>query len=366
MRVQAASHLDFYEVVDVIPGTGSYIKSLFTREEGFLKDISSSSQLVKWDNIMARCYFYNDAYRVTGALLLFRPSDKQYIIDRIEEARSKYGDTSPDSEYATFAKNHWDVFYQIEREIREKEMNKKFYTSYGELQLCEVRFQVNDIQLILNKIKHFEEFNFIDIKEIRRGKKKKRKIPQHRFDWITLGIEDELEAIRTRDTEDGIILTTQQLDIDGNQLGIEAIGNLYVDNSLCRIETKSLELAGFASRHLIERFGNALTFKRITKLKHDLKAQDNVKKKPREKTDLEQENPEIVEKIEEKYFLDTLDVKIPALNNLTPREARYDLIARPLLIDWLKGLENLLERRRQQGERVISIEKIKKALDIDW
>lgn len=172
MRAQAASHLDFYEVTEVIPGKGSYIKSLFTHEDGFLKDISSSSQLVKWDIIMTRCYFYNDAYRVTGALLLFKPSNKQDIVGRIEEARSKYSDTSPDSEYATFAKNHWDIFYQIEREIREKEMNKKFYTSYGELQLCEVRFRVNDIQLILNKIKHLEEFNFIDIKEIRRGKKK--------------------------------------------------------------------------------------------------------------------------------------------------------------------------------------------------
>ena len=37
MQAQAKSHLDFYEIQKVVPGKGSYIRSLFTETEGFLK-----------------------------------------------------------------------------------------------------------------------------------------------------------------------------------------------------------------------------------------------------------------------------------------------------------------------------------------
>lgn len=65
MHAQSVSYLDFYEVQNVIPGQGSYIKSLFTQNEGFLKDVSSSSKLVKWDIFLSRCYFFQDVYYVT-------------------------------------------------------------------------------------------------------------------------------------------------------------------------------------------------------------------------------------------------------------------------------------------------------------
>ena len=61
-----------------------------------------------------------------------------------------------------------------------------------------------------------------------------------------------------------------------------------------------------------------------------------------------------------------LDEKIPALKNMTPREARQDPAVLPLLIEWLKGLENMSERQRLEGEETVSISKIKKELGIDY
>jgi len=365
IRAQSESHLDFYEIQDVFPGKGSVIKSLITGEEGFLRDVSSSRGLVKWDIILARCYRLHDDYYSTGSLSLFSQSEKKYILDRIEAALSEKTGSSSSADYADFAKNHWDIFFQIGRDIQRKKINKKYYTNYGELQLCEVRFQVKDLQAVLSEIEHHEDFNFVETK-LRRVKKKKRNIMRYRFDWNSFGIEKELEAIKTENLDDGLLLMTSQLDVDGNPLNIELLGDFYIDPFLCRLETRSLELAEFAVDHFSQIFGDALVFKRIIKKNMNALLKSRAGKASAEPDPSEAPDPALVQNMMEKYYLDLLDKKTPALNNLTPREARQNPETLPLVIDWLKGMENVFERDRLNGKETISIEKLKKALDIEF
>jgi hypothetical protein len=365
MRAQAASTLDFYEVQKVIPGQGSYIRSLMTKEEGFLKDVSSSSALVKWDIILTRCYRLHGDYYATGALASFKPADKEYILTQLRKAWSESRHHGQYSEYTDFAKEHWGIFFQIERQIRKRAMNRKLYTNYGELQFCEVRFRVQHLQTILEKIRHLKEFNFIETR-MRKDKNKKSKITRYQFDWLTLGIEKKLAAIKTGSVKEGMMFSTSQLDIKGNQLGIEVIGNLYIDQFLCRLETRSLELAEFAVPHFELLLGDALTFKRIIKKNIDIYPRHKRGDVIKETAQSPQVPPELIGKIEEDYYLKLLDKKIPALDNMTPRSARRDTIALPLLLDWLKGLENMFERKKLKGERAELIKKIKKELEIDW
>ncbi len=365
MRAQAESHLDFYEILEVRPGRGSFIKSLCTEREFFLKDISSSSHLVKWDIVMVRCYLFDEDFYATGSLMVLGPQNKKYILDRIKKAFASENEFSGSSCYAAFAKERWEIFYKIEREIHERERNKKFYTKFGELQFCEVRFQVKDIQAIIAKINLCEEFNFIETK-MRRAGKKKKDITRYKYDWLSLGIEEELDAVKSEDMENGIILSTSQLDIDGNQMGIELLGEVYVDKLLCRLETRSVELAEFAAQHFKALFGDLIKFKRIVKKKMDSGSKDKGGEEPSETERPASIEPGLARKIEEDYYLSQLDENVPALNNMTPREARRDPDTLPLLIDWLKGLENLHQRNSRKGENFIPLVKIKKKLDIDW
>lgn len=365
MRAQSLSHLDFYEVQKVYPGRGCDIKSILTDEEGFLRDVSSSRSLAKWDIFLSRCYRHRGEYLATGSLTLFTQDDKKYIVSRIDQAKSESVDGSRNDFFPEFAKAHWEVFYQIASEIRERALNKKFYTNYGELKLCEVRFQVNNFQAILKEIDTCDEFSFIEAGR-RRVSKKKGNITRYQFDWLSLGIEDELKSIETGNVENGVMISTSQLDRKGNQLGIEAIGNLYLDRFLCRLETRSLELAEFSVRHFTRIFGDALTFKRIIQKKMDYLKEQIHAEELSEPSQGERSHPKLIKKVAEKYYLDLLDQKIPQLNNMSPREARKDSAAYPLLIDWLKGLENMLERNKQREEEYISIKTITKELDIDW
>ncbi len=364
MRAQAFSHLDYYEIQEAIPGKGSYFKSLTTNTEGFLKDISSSSVLVKWDILLGRYYFYQDTYFATGATSLYSQSDKEYIVEQIEKAKQEYFEANPEADHAEFAKKRWDIFFKIDDGLRDKAKNKKFYTTFGELQFCEVRFNIKNFQAILNTIDNLDEFEFVEAKTIRRGKKKR--LNRFEFDWLTLGIEDELNPIRVTEFNNGLMLKTERLDADGNKIRNETIGTFYLDVFLGRLETKSLEIAEFARHHFVDIFGGALTFKRINKLDIDIKSKLEAQSDETEPLPVGDIDPSLKARVEEQLFLDTLDEKIPMLNNKTPREASQIPELRPILIDWLKSLENIMERKQKSGESTASIEKIKRELGIDW
>lgn len=365
MLAQATSHLDFYEIQRVIPGRGSFIKSLYTQEEGFLEDVSSSTNLVKWDIILARLYPIGGNYRATGSLAVFYQDEKNFILSQLEEYFSEHKRRSGNSEYDVFAKNNWHLFFQIETEIERKARNKKYYTNYGELQLCEVRFTVQNLEMILERINFLEEFDFIE-KKTRKDKKKKRTITRYQFDWLSSGIEDKLEIIKTRDVKDGFIFSTSRVDTEGNRLGKEVIGNFFIDKYLGRLETRSLELAEFAARYFLSLFDHAIIFKRIIKKKIDVNQQNHEKMVAEESGDSEVFDPELTRKVGENCILNLLDQKIPALNHLSPREARGNPETIPLLIEWLKGFENMLEHQKKRGDQFASIDQIKKELDIDW
>jgi hypothetical protein len=215
---------------------------------------------------------------------------------------------------------------------------------------------------MLKKIGELEEFNFLEEK-IKKDKKKRQHV-RYDFDWLTLGIEQALSKIHMPYSENGIVITTHQLDVHCKQMGIEVIGTFHVDKYLARLETRSSELAEFARDHFVSVFGQMLTFKRIIK-----KDMEKVLKKE-EKTDqtnpAEEVNPLIQDVAMNELYMGLLDKKVPALNHMTPREARNDPQMLPLVISWLKEIENREEKRKRQGERHYSVDKLKKELNIDF
>ena len=54
------------------------------------------------------------------------------------------------------------------------------------------------------------------------------------------------------------------------------------------------------------------------------------------------------------------------LNNMTPREARKIPEMMPVLIEWVKEWENMLERKRKSVDDGFGIDFIRKALDINF
>jgi len=363
MASQAHSHLDFYEVIRPQPGEGSKVQSLFTEKSIFVKDINSSYMFTKWDIFLARCYPWKGQHYVTGLAHLFSPQNRTFIIDRLNEEFTKYRTAYGDDDYSHFAKDRWDIFFQIKHEISKQNENKKIYTAFGEFAPKDVIFNVNDLKSVLNKIKDLNEFEFTEQIEKRDRKNKQKYMPQFQFDWLTSGHEHEIDKMRLTNQK-GILSSIQQLDENGHQTGIEYLGNLAVDPYLARLTVNSLELAEYAKARLPQLFDNQIAFKRLIKSQTPQKEKSQSQSEPEPIDD--ELKAKIQEQIEQEYMVNILDEKIPMLNNKTPREARQDPDTLPLLIQWLKEFENLELRKKRDNAISMDVEKLKNELDIKF
>ncbi len=359
MASWAQSHLDFYEAIEPQPGKGIEIQSIFTENRFFLKDISTSHSLTKWDIFVARCYPWKDQYFATGTMRVFLPRYRNYILDRLAEEFIKYRTEYGDDDYSHFAKDRWEVFFNIQHEIEEQNTNRKIFTAFGEFDPRDVIFNVRDINAVLNRLKDLKEFEFSEQTEKRDRKNKKQHMPQFQFNWLTSGQEDEINKIRLTNQE-GIVTSMAQYDEDGQKTGVELLGNFAVDPYLARLTVHSLELAEYAKSRLPRLFDHHITFKRL------IKSQTPKQEEPQPEP--QQVDKELREKIEKQlvhdYVTHIIDEKIPMLNNKTPREARKDPDSLPLLIQWLKEFENLESKKKQDGTIYIDVDRLKKELDI--
>ena len=361
MKAQVSAHLDFYEVEEVKAGKGSYLKSLMTGEQVFVNDVSSSKALKKWDIVLTRCYSLNDQHFITGTLEVFAYPQKEFILTTLKEAFKQFQEETGSSDYGFFAKENWPIFFEIDRKIRRNQEKKKFYTKYGELQFCEVRFEVKNLPNILLTIVSLDEFISTGTKSRKIGKKRTTK--RYDFDWISFGLEKELKKLEKNNLQDGILLSTRMANEEGEISNVDLLGDFHIDRILGRLEVRSLELAEFAVKHFKKIFGNSLKFKRIDKKKIDL---EKLKEKPIE--DLQPKNkdgidPKLKQKVEEKVYMEILDQKIPALNNLSPREASKTPEMRHKLIEWLKGLAYFMQTDENiNGKKIINM--LEKELNI--
>ena len=359
MKAQAKAYLDFFEVQNVEAGKGSFLKSLMTGEQFFVNDVSSSYGLHKWDIVLTRRYSLNDQHFITGTLEIFPYTKKEFILTSLKEVFDEFQEETGSTDYGLFAKENWPIFFEIVRDIRKEEENKKIYTKYGELQFCEVRFDVKNLLYILKKAESLDEFLLTGTKLRKFGKK--RTVKRYDFDWISLGLEKELKKIEKSGQPGGFLHSTRMVNEKGEFNNAELLGNFHVDRILGRLEVRSLELAEFAIEHFKEIFGDSLKFKRIDKKKIDFK---KLKEKAMEERQSEYEyededenedkvDPKLKQKVQENLYLEILNQKVPALNNLTPKEAAKNPEMRHELIEWVKGLVYFLIRDENINEKEI-------------
>lgn len=359
MAAQAQSHRDFYEVLEVQPGLGSRLSSLMTGKEYFLNDISSSHRLTKWDLFLTRCYAWQGEYLATGSATMLSPENRLYIVDRLTEEFQQYQKNFQDADYAHFAKDCWHVFIDIEQQILQKSVERKILTRFGEYNRQDVLFTVHNLTAALEKLAALPEFEFTEQVEKKDRKNKQKIMPQYHFDWLSAGQEKELEKIH-HVYSDGIVTAVHQLDIDGNRTGIEVLGHFIVDRYLARLTVNSLELAEYAKTRIAKLLGNTVTFKRLSK-----SPPSDRKTEPEEPID-DKIKEKLAETFFEEYYATILDESIPALNNLTPRQARQNPKTLPLLIQWLKDFENRELKLKKQGRAFVDMNIFKKELDVDF
>lgn len=126
------------------------------------------------------------------------------------------------------------------------------------------------------------------------------------------------------------------------------LGAIWLDNGQLIVDANSHERAERAEALLREHLGTSIG--KVIKVHHSVEKllQDGPTENP-DPTDLN-DDPEmraLLENTLKTHYQNTLDEKIPMLNNLTPRECAADPETQQLAIDWLKYLENSDQGREQ-------------------
>ncbi|HOT97448.1 MAG TPA: hypothetical protein PLN61_08465 [bacterium] len=361
IQAEAGSHLDFYEVLQVMPGKGFEAASLVTGHSYFVSDISASRTLIQWDICMCRCYSLNGKNYATGTMTRFSPRDKPFIQEMMSALRQKTAKQLQEASHAEFCKTFWPIFFQIEREIHEGRTHLKIHTPYGAMQLCTLFFKVKDIHSILSKVEEKIEFSDIEASEKPDRQNKMKKMNRYVFSLLEKGsLEELLRPLRNP-------RFNRELDSPGQdgKSGVRSLGLVTLDPYIMRVEVQSAELADFFHGWLEKTFGSALQFKRIeikdmAKLMAAAQSENpEAEKKEEIPAEIKQQ---LISRYMDDYYSRIIDQPIPMLKNHTPRQAARKTKLRPLLEQWLRELENSEERRKKMDGVGYPVAKIRQQL----
>jgi len=98
--------MGLFEVQDVVPGESLVLKNLFTRRSVKVLERSASQSLNKWDALFTRVVRMGDVGLLTGPILVVPRRKLQWVIESLKKVKDEPGDRTVT--WARFFKKRWD------------------------------------------------------------------------------------------------------------------------------------------------------------------------------------------------------------------------------------------------------------------
>jgi len=312
----------YYQVLEVQEGSGVKLKDIVIDEEFFVNDVSVSKQAVKWDILFARIIKVDKYYILAGNCMVFPPAFKDDIQEPLSDILKKCRRKLKDISYGEFQKDFVEVNNHLILCLMRRLAAKPKLVNFDgeELIFSEAHYEVIDIEKTLSKLDSIKGLEPMDI-----SRNKKGQITKAEYGWSRTG-----ESIRN--------------DVSLGTLQVEKKGLTVCCNSKERLEKMKKILARNCK--------GSLRYK-ITTHQDVISAMNETKKKPisRPKGEIPIEvQKQIIEEFQSEYRRDWLDSSIPALDDLTPRQASKTKKGRRLLEELLNLIENRQLRREKEVE----------------
>ena len=108
------THLGAYQVRDVTIGAGLLVRDLWTKHEFFVTERRGSTQLVKWDIVVARVKEHADGTRqFEGTLMTLPPAAAKPLLKELKAEHKWFVKRRPDAPIETFFKHAGPVFHDL-------------------------------------------------------------------------------------------------------------------------------------------------------------------------------------------------------------------------------------------------------------
>ncbi|HEY3822973.1 MAG TPA: hypothetical protein VGL82_00365, partial [Bryobacteraceae bacterium] len=308
------SYVGLYEVQETKPGTGIELKDIFSGETLFVHDVSTSNNAARWDGLFARVVPGERGAEVTGAVEIVPRQNIEAIREWMEEDRA--GTSWPE-----YLKANWPRIRRQSFDIAEERLESLRLTNTDgeELLFSKAIYSVADEQAVVAVLRGCS-----DLDEGENGD----------FVWLN----DEKTVLG-------------RITLHNDRLAIEC-------NSKQRLKRGKQLLArlpGNALRHLRDEFTTPKQMRAESK-SGERTPETQPPAIPKEITD------ELTARYYEEHYRKWQDMKLPALEGKTPREASRTPRGRVLLDDLLKYVENMEDRKRQAGDVYYDVGKLRAEL----
>jgi hypothetical protein len=317
------SFVGLYEVQEMTAGTGLTLKDLIFGETFFVHDVNMSTQLARWDGLLARVVPGERGNELAGIGLTVPRRHIEPLRLWMEQDREKAG-----LEWREYLKGNWPRVrrHAFEMAANWMESLRLSNTDGEELLFSKAVYALLDEAAAMSALRGCAEF-------------------QSEFD------EEEREYFVWLNQKKTLL---GNLRIERNELVLDC-------NSRGRIERGKLllsSIAGESLRHLRDEF---TTQKEI---KSQVAAAPR-NSRPRESEIPKEVRDQAVAHFMEEHYRTWPDRNLPALSGKTPREAARTAKGRKQLIAVLKDIENGEDRKRKAGEPFYEVARLRAELGLE-
>ncbi|NHN89995.1 hypothetical protein, partial [Acetobacter conturbans] len=337
MRALKASVVSLYEVSDIVPGQSLMARDLLRGGELTLVHESTATRTLRqWDRIAARLVPSDGRMILAGGLLAYsREACEDLAANLYKVLRKKRGkaefprlDTGTLRELAPMFTLTW-LFRTMENMARQVEAPVLFNGDGEDLVFHEVCFP------LAKGVTQKKVADALDgIAELR---------PESRSFWNWL--KERSAAVKpSRPAEkdgDGRFLTSEMED------GSIVLGTLEAKGRQLRLQVNSKERAergkALLRAALDDLVGTPLT--QIMTAEQAMEESGSGGQDPAAALQIPpEEEARIIGQMLERHYRQTLDEPVPALGNVTPRQAAQTAAGRKKVAAWIKGIENTTAR----------------------
>lgn len=339
-----------YEVQEVVKGIGMKLKDIFTGEKFDVREVKGTYSIAKWDITKVRVYTLDGISRFAGngRILPRRSRDglTAYLQREFEEFKSQTGK----AEWSAFMKaKSYIIEYYYEDLPDEK---PSIVTAEGHRMVsAKAYFDVDDFDSVLDAMRGRADFIEDEVVEGRSA----------RFTWIKRG---QLKDWKTVGNTNGYIFATQYVDPSG-QVQLDALGTVTIDKDKMTLECVSRERLQRGKERLVSIAGKYIRYKVDSFEDIDAVLDRYREAAPADAAkEISPSHRRIAEAAMNNRMMKWMDEPIPALNGMTPREAALKEESRQKLIELLKDMENMEERKRLNGELYFDMKRLREEIGL--
>ena len=341
-----------FEVQSAQPGVGLVVRDLLSEEELTIYDRSASRTVRRWTVMLARTYPKPDRVCFTGHPRLLTPREKPELVTFARRLWETYRGQHPAASYAEFYRDHsLDLWHETKRLQAEAGRPPVFVTREGHpLVRARAEFAVHDGRAVAEKLAAAEEFEAAGPSTEHPG--------ALRFDWFLRGrsqVPEQTDLPRT-----AVLIDLQAFPVGTISLGpqVRTLGDITLWPTRLELSCISRERLAVGKALLSEVLDNLVRPYKHDRIEpYDLEnpgpAAGSLPPKPSPAPQLSHDEREaLLRRRSEEHSARWLETPLPALEDLSPRQASQTPEGRAKVIDLIKSMEYLDDLRREASRPV--------------